>query len=279
MRGFRLERGGPPSPIHNRSAREARRPHRTMASVTATNVLCRAPVAGKRAARAAPAAARVTAPARTTSSVSLKGSKGAFEGVAMRADRRGSALRAITDTKEAAADVEEEKPEPALESDVRPPLELSNPSSRPPVSPSFRRWRTPISFVSREFRVSSVRRSIAVPAAARGGRHPRPRRAREPGDARARARARSPRSERHRAPRRPSPRTSLTVAKYPIYSATWLPCSSGRCRCRARARVLFGTPSSREKRNRKSSHHGLFPRLVHVILHSWAWTTPSFATC
>jgi hypothetical protein len=197
-----------------------------MASVTATNVLCRAPVAGKRAARAAPAAARVAAPARTTSSVSLKGSKGAFEGVAMRADRRGSALRAITDTKEAAADVEEEKPEPTLESDVRPPLELSNASSRPPVSPSFRRWRTPISFVSREICVSSVRRSIAVPAAARGGRHPRPRRAREPGSARARARARSPRSERHRAPRRPSPRTSLTVAKISYLLGHLAPCST-----------------------------------------------------
>ena len=112
-----------------------------MASVTATSVLCRAPVAGKRAARAAPAAARVAAPTRTTSSVSLKGSKGAFEGVAMRAERRGAALRAITDTKETATDVEEEKPEPALESDVRPPLALSNASSRPPVSshhrPSF----------------------------------------------------------------------------------------------------------------------------------------------
>ena len=112
-----------------------------MASVTATNVLCRAPAAGKRAARAAPAAARVATPTRTTSSVSLKVSTGAFEGVAMRAERRGSALRAITDTTEAAAGVEEEKPEPALESDVRPPLALSNASSRPPVSshhrPSF----------------------------------------------------------------------------------------------------------------------------------------------
>ena len=67
-----------------------------MASVTATNILCRAPVAGKRAARAAPAAARVAAPTRMTSSVSLEGSKGAFEGVAMRAERRGAALRAIT---------------------------------------------------------------------------------------------------------------------------------------------------------------------------------------
>ena len=158
-----------------------------MASVTATNVLCRAPVAGKRAARAAPAAARVTAPARTTSSVSLKGSKGAFEGVAMRADRRGSALRAITDTKEAAADVEEEKPEPTLESDVRPPLELSNASSRPPVSPSFRRWRTPISFVSREICVSSVRRSIAVPAAAFSADGTRDRAARANQETRARA--------------------------------------------------------------------------------------------
>jgi hypothetical protein len=158
-----------------------------MASVTATNVLCRAPVAGKRAARAAPAAARVTAPARTTSSVSLKGSKGAFEGVAMRADRRGSALRAITDTKEAAADVEEEKPEPTLESDVRPPLELSNASSRPPVSPSFRRWRTPISFVSREICVSSVRRSIAVPAAASPADGTRDRAARANQETRARA--------------------------------------------------------------------------------------------
>ena len=37
------------------------------------------------------------------------------------------------DAEEAAADVEEEKPEPTLESDVRPPLELSNASSRPPL--------------------------------------------------------------------------------------------------------------------------------------------------
>jgi len=139
-----------------------------MASVTATNVLCRAPAAGKRAARAGPAAARVATPTRTTSSVSLKVSTGAFEGVAMRAERRGSALRAITDTTEAAAGVEEEKPEPALESDVRPRLALSNASSRPPVS-SFRLWRT-TSTVSREIRVS-----IAVPDAARGGAHSRPR--------------------------------------------------------------------------------------------------------
>jgi hypothetical protein len=250
-----------------------------MASVTATNVLCRAPVAGKRAARAAPAAARVAAPARTTSSVSLKGSKGAFEGVAMRADRRGSALRAITDTKEAAADVEEEKPEPTLESDVRPPLELSNASSRPPVSPSFRRWRTPISFVSREICVSSVRRSIAVPAAARGGRHPRPRRAREPGDTRARTRARSPRSERHRAPRRPSPRTSLTVAKISYLLGHLAPCSTLSLSL-PRAVFFPNAPCSRENETGNHFIRGLFPRLVlYVILHSWAWTTPSFATC
>jgi hypothetical protein len=164
--------------------------------------------------------------ARTTSSVSLKGSKGAFEGVAMRADRRGSALRAITDTKEAAADVEEEKPEPTLESDVRPPLELSNASSRPPSLRRSAGGARPSFVVSREICVSSVRRSIAVPAAARGGRHPRPRRAREPGDTRARTRARSPRSERHRAPRRPSPRTSLTVAKISYLLGHLAPCST-----------------------------------------------------
>ena len=195
-------RGEPPSSplLHNRSAREARRPHRTMASVTATSVLCRAPVAGKRAARAAPAAARVAAPTHTTSSVSLKGSKGAFEGVAMRADRRGSALRAITDTKEAAADVEEEKPEPALESDVRPPLALSNASSRPPVTSRRAHHRPPRLATSAYRRVDARSR---CPPPARWTTSATARRA-PSHETHTRARARSDsREQPHRAPRRP----------------------------------------------------------------------------
>jgi hypothetical protein len=103
-----------------------------MASATATNVLCCAPVAGKRAVRSANVAAQITAPAaKMCSSVSLKGSTGGFQRVEMRSARQATVLRAITDTKEAAAEVEE-KPEPALESDVSVPYARCEGQGPPP---------------------------------------------------------------------------------------------------------------------------------------------------
>lgn len=94
-----------------------------MAAVTANTVFCRAPVAGARVSRTAPAAAaRVGAPAPSAGSVALKGSKASAGALRVSAGapagRRASALRAITDTKDAAT-VTEEKEEPKLESDVR----------------------------------------------------------------------------------------------------------------------------------------------------------------
>lgn len=103
-----------------------------MAAVTANTVFCRAPVAGARVSRTAPAAAaRVGAPAPSAGSVALKGSKASAGALRVSAGapagRRASALRAITDTKDAAT-VTEEKEEPKLESDVRtPPREAPNP--------------------------------------------------------------------------------------------------------------------------------------------------------
>lgn len=96
-----------------------------MAAVTANTVFCRAPVAGARVSRTAPAAAaRVGAPAPSAGSISLKGSKASAGALRVSAGapagRRAFALRAITDTKDAAT-VVEEKEEPKLESDVRIP--------------------------------------------------------------------------------------------------------------------------------------------------------------
>ena len=96
-----------------------------MAAVTANTVFCRAPVAGARVSRTTPAAAaRVGAPAPSAGSIALKGSKASARALRVSAGapagRRASALRAITDTKDAAT-VVEEKEEPKLESDVRIP--------------------------------------------------------------------------------------------------------------------------------------------------------------
>ena len=77
-----------------------------------------------RLARAPAAAARVGAPAPSAGSIALKGSKASARALRVSAGapagRRASALRAITDTKDAAT-VVEEKEEPKLESDVRIP--------------------------------------------------------------------------------------------------------------------------------------------------------------
>ena len=91
-----------------------------MAAVTANTVFCRA-----RVSRTTPAAAaRVGAPAPSAGSIALKGSKASAGALRVSAGapagRRASALRAITDTKDAAT-VVEEKEEPKLESDVRIP--------------------------------------------------------------------------------------------------------------------------------------------------------------
>ena len=94
-----------------------------MAAVTANTVFCRArPRARSRTTPAA--AARVSAPAPSAGSIALKGSKASARALRVSAGapagRRASALRAITDTKDAAT-VVEEKEEPKLESDVRIP--------------------------------------------------------------------------------------------------------------------------------------------------------------